>query len=49
MEWKETYPRKTKPTYDELLDYFPEDICMLFLRFDLIINLAYGNDGKGAK
>lgn len=33
-DWKDKYPRKMKPAYSELLDYFPEDIRALFLRFD---------------
>ena len=42
MEWKEKYPRKTKPAYNELLDYFPGDIRNLFLRFNHEMNEKYG-------
>jgi len=34
MEWSEKYPRKTKPAYNDLLDFFQPDIRELFLRFD---------------
>ncbi|MHB1484873.1 MAG: DUF3788 family protein [Saccharofermentanales bacterium] len=42
MEWKEKYPRKIKPTYNELLEYFSEDIRNLFLRFNQEMNEKYG-------
>ena len=34
MEWKEQYPKNKKTAYNELLDYFAEDIRALFLQFD---------------
>jgi len=34
MDWKDKYPKKTKPAFDELLAYFSDDIQALFLRFD---------------
>jgi hypothetical protein len=34
MEWKDKYPKKTKPSYDELLDFFQPHIRALFLTFD---------------
>ncbi|MDR0286402.1 MAG: hypothetical protein LBI03_01645 [Clostridiales bacterium] len=42
MEWKEKYPPKIKPAYNELLDFFQENICGLFLRFNQIMNEKYG-------
>jgi len=34
MEWQEKYPKKTKPSYDELLDYFQPHIRDLFTTFE---------------
>ena len=34
MEWKNKYPKKSKPAYDELLGFFQPQIRELFLRFD---------------
>ena len=34
MDWKEKYSKKTKPSYNELLDYFQPYIRELFLQFD---------------
>ena len=34
IEWKDKYPRKQKPTYNELLDFFLPHIRELFLQFD---------------
>ena len=33
-EWKSKYPKKTKPAYNELLDFFVPHIRELFLEFD---------------
>ena len=38
MEWKDKYVKNTKPTYDELLNFFAPDIRELFLRFDRAVN-----------
>ena len=32
--WKEKYPKKTKPVYNELLDFFAPHVRELFLEFD---------------
>jgi hypothetical protein len=42
MEWKEKYPRKIKPAYDELLGFFSENIRELFLQFNREMNEKYG-------
>ncbi|MCL2060528.1 MAG: hypothetical protein FWH01_16010 [Oscillospiraceae bacterium] len=34
MEWKDKYPKKSKPAYNDLLDFFQPQIRELFLRFD---------------
>jgi len=34
IEWKEKYPRKIKPAYSDLLEFFQPEIRELFLRFD---------------
>lgn len=34
MEWKEKYPKKVKPAYNDLLDFFLPHIKELFLKFD---------------
>lgn len=34
MEWKEKYPKKIKPAYDELLNFFLPHTKELFLKFD---------------
>lgn len=34
MEWKDKYPKKTKPAYDDLLSFFQPHIRELFLSFD---------------
>ena len=34
MEWKDKYPKKIKPAYNELLDFFQPHIRELFLQFD---------------
>ena len=34
MDWKEQYPKETKPSYDELLAFFEPGIRALFLSFD---------------
>lgn len=34
VEWKEKYPKKVKPAYDELLNFFQPHIRELFLKFD---------------
>ena len=34
MEWKDKYPKKIKPSYDELLAFLQPHIRELFLRFD---------------
>ncbi len=38
MQWKETYNKKTKPAYNELLAFFDSDIQELFLHFDREVN-----------
>ena len=34
MEWKDQYPKKVKPTYNELLNYMPIQVRELFLIFN---------------
>jgi len=38
MEWKDKYSKNTKPTYDELLNFFKSGIRELFLCFDREVN-----------
>ena len=41
MNWMEKYPRKSKPSYNELLAFFQPDIRDLFLSFDLEIKKRF--------
>ena len=34
IEWKNKYPKRSKPAYSDLLDFFPPHIRELFIRFD---------------
>ena len=34
IEWKDKYPKRMKPAYSDLLEFFPPHIRELFLRFD---------------
>jgi len=41
MEWDELYPKNVKPAYELFLEYFPDDIRELFLRFNQEMNDKY--------
>lgn len=42
MEWKETYPRKIRPAYSEMLDFLQPHIRELFVRFNGVMNETHG-------
>jgi hypothetical protein len=46
IEWKEKYPKKTKPAYNELLDFFLPHIRDIFLAFDREMNSRFNVHNK---
>lgn len=46
MDWKEAYPKKTKPSYDELLGFFEPHIRELFETFDREVNSQFNVHNK---
>jgi len=42
MEWKDKYPKNIKPAYNELLEYFSDNIRKLFLCFNEEMNNKFG-------
>jgi len=45
-EWKEKYPKKIKPAYAELLDFFQPRIRALFIQFDREMNERFNARNK---
>ena len=42
MDWKEKFPKNIKPTYEELLEFMPDKIRELYLRFNSVMAEKYG-------
>lgn len=41
MEWKDTFGRNVRPTYNELLEFLLEEVRQLFLDFNQIMENEY--------
>ncbi len=46
MEWKDKYPKTTKPTHDDLLGFFQPHIRILFVSFDREVSERFGVHNK---
>ena len=42
MEWKDAYPKSTKPTYDQLLDFMAPPVRALFAVFEAEMRAQFG-------
>jgi len=41
VEWKDKYPRNTRPAYSELLEFLPPDVAELFVAFNAEMENKY--------